>query len=139
MYVCLTLIEWGSWLLLESRGGWISPHHPDHPKTLQNPKFFPNVHNELGKVTKFGTSRPHFSWRNSHLEKVQAQSTPPPLGLRKIYSKWSLHLFVFLTDYGFHSEKNSLNLEREYYQDFSCEFELQYYPFDTQVEIQQKF
>ena len=42
------------------------------------------------------------------------------------------HFYVFV-DYKFESEKNSLNLIREYYQDFSCEFDLLYYPFDTQV------
>ena len=41
---------------------------------------FLKVHNELGKVTKFETSKHLFSWRNSHLEKVRAQSAPPPLG-----------------------------------------------------------
>ena len=40
---------------------------------------------------------------------------------------------VFSLDYKFESEKNSLYLTREYYQDFSCEFDLGYYPFDTQV------
>merc|ERR1719206_1706395 len=35
--------------------------------------------------------------------------------------------------YGFDSYTNAINLEREYYQVFSCEFDLLYYPFDTQV------
>ena len=38
-----------------------------------------------------------------------------------------------LKDYGFDAYTNAINLEREYYQDFSCEFDLYYYPFDTQV------
>ena len=78
----LTLIERGSWILLESGGGWISPHLLDHLKTLwKTKKFFFDflkVHNELGKVTKFWTSRPLFSWRNSHLKKVRADSAPRP-------------------------------------------------------------
>ena len=78
----LTLIERGSWMLLESGvGGWISPHLLDHLKTLWKTKknFFDflKVHNELGKVTKFWTSRPLFSWRNSHLKKGRADSAPP--------------------------------------------------------------
>ena len=35
--------------------------------------------------------------------------------------------------YGFDAYTNAINLEREYYQDFACEFDLYYYPFDTQV------
>ena len=34
--------------------------------------------NELGKVTKYGTSRPLFSWRNGCLKKVWADLAPPP-------------------------------------------------------------
>ena len=64
----------------ERGGGWISPHLLDHLKTLRKTKkkFFDflKVHNELGKVTKFWTSRPLFSWRNSHLKKVQAPPCP---------------------------------------------------------------
>ena len=41
-----------------------------------------------------------------------------------------------IPDYGFDADLNAINLEREYYQAFSCEFELYYYPFDTQVQIQ---
>ena len=47
-------------MLLES-GGWgrISPHLLDHPKTMCKTKLiffdFLKVHNELGKVTDFGT------------------------------------------------------------------------------------
>ena len=37
------------------------------------------------------------------------------------------------SDYGFDGYQNSINLNREYYQDFACEFGLLYYPFDTQV------
>ena len=38
-----------------------------------------------------------------------------------------------VSDYGFDANTNAINLEREYYQVFSCEFNLYYYPFDTQV------
>ena len=80
----------------ERGGGWISPHLLDHPKTLwKTKKFFFDflkVHNELGKVTKFGGSRTHFSWRNGRLKKVLADSTPPPtsIGLRdkKLSNVW---------------------------------------------------
>ena len=48
-------------------------------KHCEKPNFFDflKVYNELGKVTKFWTSRPLFSWRNSHLKKVRADSAPP--------------------------------------------------------------
>ncbi len=36
----------------------------------------------------------------------------------------------------FSGAKNSISLTREYYQECACEFDLYYYPFDTQV-IQQ--
>lgn len=36
-------------------------------------------------------------------------------------------------DYKFDAAHNSINLLREYYQEFSCEFDLLFYPFDTQV------
>ena len=65
----------------ERGGGWISLHLLDHLKTLWKNKFFFDfleVHNELGKVTKFWTSRPLFSWRNSHLKKGRADSAPLP-------------------------------------------------------------
>ena len=48
-------------------------------------------------------------------------------------SLFSIFDLIF-ADYKFDSEKNSLYLTREYYQDFSCEFDLIYYPFDTQVK-----
>jgi len=35
--------------------------------------------------------------------------------------------------YGFDGYQNSINLLREYYQQYACEFALTYYPFDTQV------
>ena len=67
----LTLIERGSWILLESGGGLNQPTPSRSPQnTVKNPpKIFEflKVHNELGKVTKFWTSRPLSSWRNSHL------------------------------------------------------------------------
>ena len=78
----LTLIGQGFWMLLECGGGWISPHLLDHPKTLWKTKKilfdFLKVHNELGKVTKFWTSKPLFSRRNGRLKKVRADSAPPP-------------------------------------------------------------
>ena len=56
---------------------------------------FLKVHNELGKVTNFGTSRPLFSWRNGQLKKVWADSAPLALiGLMKfcasslLYDPW---------------------------------------------------
>ena len=39
-------------------------------------KTFVVIHNELGKVKKFWISRPLFSWRNSNLKKVRADSAP---------------------------------------------------------------
>ena len=44
-----------------------------------------------------------------------------------------LILTPFPPDYGFSAYENSLNLQREYYQQFACEFDLVYYPFDTQA------
>ena len=41
----------------------------------------------------------------------------------------------FPSDYGFSAYENSLNLQREYYQEFACEFDLLYYPFDTQASL----
>ena len=53
----LTLIERGSWILLESGGGLNQPTPSRSPQnTVKNPpKIFEflKVHNELGKVTKF--------------------------------------------------------------------------------------
>ena len=57
--------------------------NPNVPAPSRSPQkfcdffYFLKVHNELGKVTKFWTSRPLFSWRNSHLKKVRADSSPP--------------------------------------------------------------
>ena len=65
-------------------GGWglIVPAPSRSPQnTVKTKKFFfafLKVHNELGKVTKFGTSKPLFSWRNCHLKKVRADSAPSP-------------------------------------------------------------
>ena len=36
----------------------------------------------------------------------------------------------------FSGRENAIHLTREYYQEYSCQFNLYYYPFDTQVEIQ---
>ncbi len=33
----------------------------------------------------------------------------------------------------FSGAKNSISLTREYYQEYACQFDLYYYPFDTQV------
>ena len=78
----LTLIGRGFWMLLESGGGLNQPTPSRSPQnTVKNQKNFFDflkVHNELGKVTKFWTSRPLFSWRNSHLKKVRADSALPP-------------------------------------------------------------
>ena len=46
------------------------------------------------------------------------------------YAKFQL---VPFSDYGFDGYQNSINLLREYYQQYACEFALTYYPFDTQV------
>ena len=59
---CLTLIGRGFWMLPECGGGGLNQPAPSRsPKnTVKNQKNFfdfPKVHNELGKVTKFGTSR----------------------------------------------------------------------------------
>ena len=53
------------------------PYLLDPPKTMRkNPKNdFLKVYNEFGKIKKFRTSRPFFSWRNSLLKKVQALCT----------------------------------------------------------------
>jgi len=46
---------------------------------------------------------------------------------------WHDDISQSLEYYGFSAYENSLNLQREYYQEFACEFDLVYYPFDTQV------
>jgi len=46
---------------------------------------------------------------------------------------WHDDISQSLEYYGFSAYENSLNLQREYYQEFACEFDLLYYPFDTQV------
>ena len=70
----LTLIGQGFWMLLVCRGGGL-----DHPTpsrwTLWKTKFFfdfQKAHNEIGKVTIFGTSRPLFSWRKDVWKKCPA-------------------------------------------------------------------
>ena len=78
----LTLIGRGFWMLLESGGGGLNQPAPSRSpqNTVKNQKFFfdfPNVHNEIGKVTKFGPSRTLFSWRNGCLKIVWADSAPP--------------------------------------------------------------
>ena len=66
-------------MFLESSVVGVSIKMPDVvPKPSQTKTFyFPKVHNELGKVTEFGTSRPLFSKRNGRLKKVQSDSAPP--------------------------------------------------------------
>ena len=68
------LLEWG---------GGLKEHAPSSISSQNTVKTyffdFLKVHNELGKVTKFWTSRPLFSWRNSHLKKGWADSAPPAL------------------------------------------------------------
>lgn len=47
---------------------------------------------------------------------------------------WSLKLFHFnLSAMLFSGRENSIMITREYYQEYSCDFDLKYYPFDTQV------
>ena len=41
----------------------------------------------------------------------------------------------WLSELRFKGHENSILLTSEYYQKFSCEFDLVYYPFDTQVNI----
>ena len=49
----------------------------------RSPFLFLKVHNKLGKVTKFGTSRHIFTWRNGRLKKVRADSaTPHPYSVK---------------------------------------------------------
>ena len=60
----MPMIGRGSWILLNQPTPSRSPQN-----SVKNRNFFfafLKVHNELGKVTKFGTSKPLFSWRNSH-------------------------------------------------------------------------
>ena len=33
----------------------------------------------------------------------------------------------------FSGQENAISLTREYYHDYACQFELSFYPFDTQV------
>ena len=78
-------------MLLESGGGLNQPAPSRSPKnTVKNQNFFfafLKVHNELGKVTKSGTSKPLFSWRNCHQKKVWADSARPPPNRVKCSSK----------------------------------------------------
>ena len=70
-------------MLLECGG--LNQPAPSRPtqNTVKKTNFFAflKVHNELGKVTKFDTFRPLFSWRNSHLKKGGLIQTPPLLYL----------------------------------------------------------
>ena len=47
----------------------------------------------------------------------------------------NMHLYSFASALQFSGAENSVYFEREYYHDFSCTFDLLYYPFDTQVNI----
>ena len=76
--ISLTLIGWGSWMLLESGGGW---------------KSFLKVLDKLGKVTKFGTSRPLFHGEMDGWKKYELIQPPPRLiGLKK--HTWLLNVPV---------------------------------------------
>ena len=68
--ISLTLIGWGSWMLLESGGGW---------------KSFLKVLDKLGKVTKFGTSRPLFHGEMDGWKKYELIQPPPPYRVKKTY------------------------------------------------------
>ena len=65
-------------MLLKLGGGLIGPTPSRKPKITFD---FLKVHNEFGKVTQFGTSKPPCSWRNSNPKEVQVQSTPHQLKL----------------------------------------------------------
>ena len=73
-------------MLLESGG----PAPSRSPQNTVKKIDFLKVHNELGKVTKFWASRPLFSWRNSHLKKVRADSAPPRPNRVKVIHKSNL-------------------------------------------------
>ena len=73
-------------MLLESRGGLNQPAPSRSPQnTVKNPKIFfafLKVHNEWGKVTKFGTFKPLFSWRNWRLKKSRLIQPPRPIRVK---------------------------------------------------------
>ena len=53
-----------------------------------------------------------------------------------IYSSRRIHLnkaFITTSAMLFSGKTNSILMTREYYQEYSCNFHLMYYPFDTQV------
>ena len=52
---------------------------------------FLKVHNELGKVKKFWTSRPLFSWRNGLLKKVWAHCAPNKVNIIYLFILPWLH------------------------------------------------
>ena len=65
-------LEWG----VESVHTFlVNPKHCEKPIKIVFFHFL-KVPNELGKVTKFGSSKPLFSWRNIYLKKVQADLVP---------------------------------------------------------------
>ena len=47
---------------------------------------------------------------------------------------WNVWISVLL----FSGEESAILLTREYFQEYSCDFILYYYPFDTQVSPQEK-
>ena len=47
--------------------------------------------------------------------------------------------YVIFLALQFAGHENSVYFEREYYHDFTCKFDLLYFPFDTQVTIQSSF
>ena len=58
---------------------------------------FLKVHNELRKVTKFGTSRSPFSWRNNRLKNCGHKKPSSTLGLNIQINLFVLHThFIFL-------------------------------------------
>ena len=68
------------------------PYLLDLPESLWKANSL-SVHNELGKVKKFGTAKPFSWWRNSHQKKVRVQLTPA-LTIR-VNNKfmWNKHLY----------------------------------------------
>ena len=63
---------------LKCGGGANVPTPSSSPQNIVKNHFFDflKVYNELGKVNKFRTSSPLFSWRNSRLKKVWAHCAP---------------------------------------------------------------
>ena len=47
----------------------------------------------------------------------------------------SIYIILSFTAMLFSGHENAISLTREYYHDYACDFELSFYPFDTQVSI----